>query len=569
MNGPYAGVNGGSRRIGGDFLPVADPPSFLMKPRTVTTVADKAAAAELRRRLRGLTPAQAEMMRQMMRLQATGDAMMATQWLLQLAREVPDHPEVLLWQGLRHVEAREWPAAVEALQRAAEADPDRFQLWCLLAHAQGEADDGAAARQSLRRAAACVRTAAEWLKLSLECDRQGFYDEALQAVEAQLRLDPSSAVGLLQRARCHKALGHSEAAAADYRRLIDTDREAARAWFGLLDLKTVAIGPAERQRLQALAGRPGLPPAERQMVDFALGKALEDAGEHAPALAAFHRANASVRASQPWDGAAFARRMAELQAAFQTGPAARAQLQGEEIIFLVGLPRSGSTLVEQVLASHSQVEGASELPYLGQVIDAESRRRGQPFPAWVDQADTADWTRLGQDYLRASARWRQSRPKSTDKLPDNWMWVGAVCAMLPQARVIDCRREPLETAWSCFKQLFGPGLANFSYDFDSLGQYTRACEALGDLFARRWPGQMRVQHYEALVAQPEAQIRELLAFCGLPFEEGCLHFHTAQRAIRTPSALQVRQPMVKTSNPAAAYGELLAPLRAALRGEVP
>ncbi len=540
-----------------------------MKPRPVAAAPDKAAAADLRRRLRGLSPAQAEMMRQVMRLQAAGDTLMATQWLLQLAREAPDHPEVLLWQGLRHVEARDWPAAVQILQRAAEAEPDSFRHWSLLARAQGEADDGPAARQSLRRAAACARTGAEWLKLGLECDRQGFYEDALQAVEAQLRLEPASAAGLLQRARCHKALGHSEAAAADYRRLIATNREAARAWFGLLDLKTVALDAAERQRLQSLSQQQGLPAAERQLIDFALGKALEDAGDPAAALAAFNRANASVRAAQPWDGAAFARRIAELQAVFQAGPASQARPQGEEVIFLVGMPRSGSTLVEQVLASHSQVEGASELPYLGQVLDAESRRRGQAFPGWVDRADADDWTRLGQDYLRASARWRQARPRATDKLPDNWMWVGAARAMLPQARVIDCRRDPLETAWSCYKQLFGPGLANFSYDFDSLGQYGRACEALGDLFARRWPEQVRVQSYEALVAQPGAQIRELLAFCGLPFEDGCLHFHTAQRAIRTPSALQVRQPMVKTSNPAAAYGDLLAPLRAALRGERP
>lgn len=508
-------------------------------------------------------------MRQVMRLQAAGDTLMAGQWLLQLAREAPEHPEVLLWQGLRRMEAREWPEAVASLQRAAEAEPGSFKHWCLLSHAQGEADDGPAALQSLRRAAACARTAAEWTKLSLECDRQGFYDDALLAAEALLRLERSSSVGLLQRARCHKALGHSEAAAADYRRLIEADREIARAWFGLLDLKTVPLGAAERLRLQSHAQRPGLPAAERQMIDFALAKALEDAGEHAAALAVFDRANASVRAAQPWDGAAFARHVAELATVFESGPKAHAQPQGGELIFLVGMPRSGSTLVEQVLASHSQVEGASELPYLGQVIEAESRRRGLSFPAWVDRADADDWTRLGQDYLRTSARWRQSRPKSTDKLPDNWKLVGAVCAMLPQARVIDCRRDPLETAWSCYKQLFAPGLANFSYDFDSLGQYGQACQALGDLFARRFPSQVRVQSYEALVAQPEAQIRELLAFCGLPFEEGCLSFHTAQRAIRTPSALQVRQPMVKTSNPAAPYGDLLTPLRQALQAARP
>jgi tetratricopeptide (TPR) repeat protein len=540
-----------------------------MKSRTASAPIDKAAAAELRRRLRGLTPSQAETMRQVMRLQAAGDTLMAGQWLLQLAREAPDHPEVLLWQGLRRMEAREWPEAVAFLKRAAEAEPASCKHWSLLGHAQGEAGDGPAALRSLRRAAACARSGAEWIRLSAECDRQGFYDDALQAVEAQLRLEGASSVGLLQRARCHKALGHSEAAAADYRRLIEADREIARAWFGLLDLKTVALDASERLRLQSQAQRPGLPAPERQMIDFALGKALEDAGEHAAALAVFERANASVRAAQPWDGAAFARHIAELEAVFEAGPPAQAQPQGGEIIFLVGMPRSGSTLVEQVLASHSQVEGASELPYLGQVIEAESRRRGMAFPAWVGRADADDWSRLGQDYLRASARWRQSRPKSTDKLPDNWKLVGAVCAMLPQARVIDCRRDPLETAWSCYKQLFAPGLANFSYGFDSLGQYGRACEALGDLFARRFPSQVRVQSYEALVAQPEAQIRELLGFCGLPFEEGCLSFHTAQRAIRTPSALQVRQPMVKTSKPAALYGELLGPLRLALHAARP
>jgi tetratricopeptide (TPR) repeat protein len=537
-----------------------------MKSRTASAPIDKAAAGELRRRLRGLTPSQAETMRQVMRLQAAGDTLMAGQWLLHLAREAPDHPEVLLWQGMSRVDAREWPQAVGYLQRAAEAEPASFRHWCLLGHAQAEADDGAAARQSLRRAAGCARTGAEWLKLSLECDRQGFYDDALTSIEAALRADGKSTVGLLQRARCNKALGHSEAAAADYRRLIEADLEVGRAWFGLLDLKTVALSPAEREQLQRHARRAGLSAAEHQMIDFALGKALEDAGEHASALAVFNRANAGVRASQPWDSAAFARQVAELQAVFRAGPSARAQPQGAEVIFLVGMPRSGSTLVEQVLASHSQVEGASELPYLGQVIEAESRRRGMAFPAWVDRADADDWTRLGKDYLRASERWRQSRPRATDKLPDNWKLVGAVCAMLPQARVVDCRRDPLETAWSCYKQLFAPGLANFSYDFDSLGQYGQACEALGDLFARRFPSQVRVQSYEALVAQPEAQIRELLAFCGLPFEAGCLSFHTAQRAIRTPSALQVRQPMVKTSNPAALYGDLLAPLHAALQG---
>jgi hypothetical protein len=364
--------------------------------------------------------------------------------------------------------------------------------------------------------------------------------------------------------RCHKALGHSEAAAADCRTLIGRGSEVAKAWFSLADLKTVPLTSAERLQLQHTAVNLQLPAADRQLLDFALGKVLEDAGDVAGALAALQRANASVRASQPWDAAAFDRHVAGLRRLALAGLPAQAQAQGAEVIFLTGMPRSGSTLIEQVLASHSQVEGASELPTLHQVIEAESRRRGRAFVDWAPQASSEDWTRLGQDYLRATARWRQHKQVATDKLPDNWQWVAAVRAMLPQARIVDCRRDPLETGWSCYKQLFAPSLANFSYDFDSLAQYWAACEGLGDLHARQHPEFVRVQRYEALIAEPQAQIRELLAFCGLAFEPACMEFHKAQRAIRTPSALQVRQPARQASTPAAAFGELLDPLRQAL-----
>jgi hypothetical protein len=257
--------------------------------------------------------------------------------------------------------------------------------------------------------------------------------------------------------------------------------------------------------------------------------------------------------------------MQALEATFSRSFARSDTDQGQEVIFLVGLPRSGSTLVEQVLASHPRVEGASELPYLQQVIEEESQRRRRPFPLWAAEASAADWTRLGRDYLRRSARWRQQRPIATDKLPDNWLFTGALRAMLPGARIVDCRREALQTCWSCYKQLFGPGLAAYSYDFESLAQFAVACERAGDAWTAREPGHVRVQHYEALIQDAEREIRALLAFCGLPFDPACLNAHTAQRAIRTPSALQVRQPMKRISAPADAYGALLDPLRTALQ----
>lgn len=527
------------------------------------------AAAAMRERLKGLTPPQAEMMRQVMRLHAAGDRLMATQWLLQLAREAPEHPEVNLWQGMRHVEARDWAQALPHLQRVAAARPADFTAQALLGTTLGRHGAGAQARASLERAMALAREPGQWLKLSIECDEFGDYALALRAVQGHLQLLPQSSLGLLQRSRVAKALGDSAQAAADARALISAGKELARAWFTLVDLKTVALTDEERALLQRHATDPGLLAQDRLLLDFALGKALEDAGDHAGALAALQRANAAVRRQTPWDAEGFERYRLALREAFEAdAPAPQAAAagpgQGEEIIFIVGLPRSGSTLVEQVLAAHPLVEGASELPYLNQVLEAESSRRGRAFPAWVHEATAEDWLRLGQQYLQASAAWRSTRPKATDKLPDNWQFAGAIRRMLPGARIIDCRRDALETSWSCYKQLFGPGLAAFSYDFDSLAQYWAACEAEGDRWAAAAPQAFRIQRYEALVAEPEAQIRELLAFCGLPFDAACLAFQRAERAIRTPSALQVRQPMKRASTPAAAYGELLQPLQAAL-----
>ena len=512
---------------------------------------------------RGLAKAQATQLKQAIDWLARGDTLMSGQLLLDLQRSAPEHAEVQRWAGLRHLRLGEWALAAAALEKASRGLPRDFGLWCELAKARDASFDFVGAGLALQSAAACATTAAHWLALSEECDRQGQLELALSSVERALALEPAAPVARLQRVRCCAALGRAEQAAADCRALIAAGQLGARAWFSLVDLKTVPLDAAELEQLRQAAGAASLPVGDRMLLDFACGRALEDAGRLAEALVHLQAGNAAARAGSPWDARAFDAEVQAVRSAFEA-PGPVAQPQGREVVFLVGMPRSGSTLVEQVLASHSMLEGASELPYLKLVIDEESQRRGAAFPRWVPQNSADDWTRLGRHYLALSARWRSRRPIATDKLPENWLLAGAALRMLPEARVVDCRRDALETCWSCYRQLFAPQRVGFTYDFGSLAAYWRACTDLGDFWVNQQPQRYRVQTYEALVREPEVQIRALLAFCDLPFEAACLAFHATQRAIRTASALQVRQPLSGASVRAAHYGSLLDPLRSAL-----
>lgn len=523
------------------------------------------AAALPREALRGLKPAQAQQLQRALGLLQSGERTLAGLLLLDLARSAPDHPEVLRARGVRHAQEAEWPQAADCLARASAQRPQDLPLLLQLARAQDESNDHVALARTMVAAETLARSGKDWFALSTEHDRAGHMHAAHACAERALAVAPDAAVARLQRARCATALGFGAQAAADCRHLIGRNELLARAWFMLADLKVERLTAGELTLLEATAVAPPatMPSEERLYLLFALGKALEDDGRHAAAFDALCRANTAASATRPWDAAAFQHTVDAVQAAFAgAAPAPEGAAPGREVIFLVGLPRSGTTLTEQILGSHARVEGASELPYLPRIIDAESRRRGKPYPHWVADASDADWARMGQEYLRLSARWRASKPIATDKLPDNWLYAPAALRMLPGARVVDCRRDPVETCWSCYKQLFGPGMVHFTYRFDDLAAYWRAYDGLCSWLARQLPGRFIVQRYEALVAEPEAQIRALLAACALDFDPACLQFHAAQRAIRTPSALQVRRPLVRTSTPGAGYGALLDPLRA-------
>lgn len=476
----------------------------------------------------------------------------------------PGHPEALRLQGILAYRCRRPDIARGCYQRALAQRPDDALLHSDLGSAHMACGDADAAFESWRCACALAPgEAMSWFNLGRNLQLQGRGAEAAEALEHACRLAPGllPAAVLLGDALSH--LGRLDEAAARYRAAIAHEPACGDAWRGLCNLRTHPFADGDAAVLHAQLQRGDLRPQDRIALGHALGRLLEERGEYPSALDALRAANDLQHRLAPWRVEAFDR---YVDAALEATAALPAPLDpglGGEAILIVGLPRSGSTLVEQVLAAHPEVEGASELPDLGEVLVAESRRRGVPYPAWVPQATAADWDRLGRDYLARTARWRERRPRFTDKLPENWKHAGVLRAMLPAATVLEVRRDPLETAWSCFRQQFLQQ-PHFSCRFEDLGAYLRGCARAMDLWRARDPARIHLFRYESLPEAPETATRQLLDACGLTFDPACLASHRAPRSVRTASAAQVRQPLRRDTARAAAYGALLDPLRAAL-----
>lgn len=477
----------------------------------------------------------------------------------------PRHPAVQRVQGLHALRRGDHAAAAAALQvAAAQLAPD-VVLQDQLARAQSGAGDSDAAFASWRRACEQFPDSAEaWFNLAGALGAHADVAAALDPLQRCVALAPEHRVARVMLGDTLAQLGRIDEAAAHYREVLRTRPDTGHAWWGLANLKTLRFEAHERAAMSAVLARPELPEHHRTVLGFALGKAHEDAGDHAAAYAAFVEANARMRRRLPWDARAFRSAMQRIRDAFERTPAGAPERGlGREVIFVVSLPRAGSTLVEQILAAHPQVEGACELGDVEAVIRAESARRRRDFPQWAATATPADWQRLGEDYLARTARWRMQRPRSTDKMPGNWIYTGAIRAMLPGARIVDCRRDTLETAWSCFRQVFAAG-QHWSYDLADVADYCKVHAATMAFWHARHPDHLREQVHEALLAEPEREIRALLEFCGLGFDPACLAFHRAPRAVRSASAAQVRQPLQASTARTAAYGDLLNALRAAL-----
>jgi len=515
-------------------------------------------------RLQGLDNDAAQRVVATARVLGLGRADQAAAQLAPVLVSYPDHPEVLrLHAGILSMrgEHREARAAIE---RAVELRPVDGLYRNTLGTVLGTAGDFDAAIQALHRACELQPDlASAWYNLGVmltRCVRNGEAAEALRrAVElAPDNMDARALLGDLLRMR-----GDMEASTSEYRKVLAERPWTGMAWWGLADLRNGALTSDDLERMRAALRDSRATDDDRIAIGFALAKALDEQGRYRESLDELKRANAIARLRQHWNARAFSISVDAANAAFASVPSgATNQDLGRKAIFIVGLPRSGTTLVEQILASHSRVEGAGELLDLPQVLAAESSRRGQPFPHWVAQMQPTDWKRLAERYLERTAHWRKRRPMFTDKLPNNWMYIGVIRAMLPSAHVVVCRRDPLETCFSCYRQHLAGN--EYTRTPEDLASFWRDFDRTAEHWAHLYPAHVYQHSYEALLIEPEQAIRKLLDFCGLPFEDACLHFHETIREVRSPSATQVRQPLRADTAHTQSYGTLIDPLRAAL-----
>ncbi|MFL6861614.1 MAG: sulfotransferase [Allosphingosinicella sp.] len=377
--------------------------------------------------------------------------------------------------------------------------------------------------------------------------RIGGYEEAIRLYQKVLEYRPEQPKVWMSFGHVLKTVGRTADGVAAYRRAIGLAPTLGEAWWSLANLKIVRLEPADVAAMEAALRRPGLADADRLHLHFALGKALEDAGEAERAFGHYAEGNRLRRAELDYDAdevtAHVDRSIALLTPAFLAARAGGG-CPAPDPIFVLGMPRAGSTLVEQILASHPLVEGTMELPDIPMLARRLSGPREEERYAERLAALTPEERRaLGEEYLeRTRVHRREDRPFFIDKMPNNWVHAGLIHLILPNARIVDARRHPLDCGFSNFKQHYARG-QGFSYALSDMGRYYADYVRLMAHVDALLPGRVHRVIHERLLDDPESEVRALLAFLGLDFDPACLAFHENKRAVRTASSEQVRRPI--------------------------
>ena len=404
------------------------------------------------------------------------------------------------------------------------------------------------------------------------CSRIGEYERSSEFYQALLEEYPDNAKVWLSYAHVLKTEGKREQCEAAYRKAIERDAGFGEAYWSLANLKTFRFTPDDIKNMNSQVARDSLEVSSRVQFHFALGKSAEDEGNHALSFKHYESGNTLHRSDLNYQSQQNTARAARMKSRFTADFFRDREGMGcteSGPIFIVGMPRAGSTLLEQILASHSMVEGTTELPDII-TLAKELRSRATEDEAGVYDGVLARMSRteleeLGRQYLERTRIHRKTdKPFFIDKMPNNFLHIGLIQVSLPNARIIDARRHPLACCFSNFKQYFARG-QSFSYSLKDVGHFYRDYVDLMDHYDAVLPARIHRVIYESLVNDTEGEVRSVLEYCGLPFEEGCLRFFENKRPVRTASSEQVRQPIYQSGvEQWRHYDAFLAPLRDAL-----
>jgi tetratricopeptide (TPR) repeat protein len=400
----------------------------------------------------------------------------------------------------------------------------------------------------------------------------GRITEAIALMDQGVTAHPNEERAWLLYGHLLREVGQQPGAIEKYHHVIQIRPQYGHAYSALANLKTYRFDPAEVAAMRVQLSGGALRRSERTHFEFALGKALEDEGRFEESFEHYANGNSLQRSVVAHDADAVTSDAKLIQTLFSREFFAERSGWGSasaEPIFIVGLPRSGSTLLEQILATHSQVEGTRELVYMPalafETVARPNQATSRPYPESLATLERNDFEALAARYLARVAVLRElARPRFVDKMLANFTHIGFIQLLFPNAAIIDTRRHPLACGFSCYKQQFARGFG-FTYDLSDMGRYYRDYAGLMDHFDAVLPGRVHRVHYEQVVADPDGEIRKLLDYCGLPFEAQCLQFHRNRRVVQTISSEQVRRPIYADSvDQWRNYEPWLEPMRKAL-----
>lgn len=488
----------------------------------------------------------------------------------EILRTDPENVTAMRLLAMLAVKLEQFRDAVILLKQVVALAPDYHAARLDLGHAQVEMnllDEAIATHKEAIRLEPFNYNAHIGLANALA--RSSQTQAAVASYQAAIEIKPEIAGSYLGLGNVLKTIGKQSEAIAAYRKGIEIKPGFAELYWSLSNLKTFRFERREIDAMQTLLDHNDISDNDAVHFSFALGKACDDAGDYDAAFAHYERGNSMRRAQESYDPVRTEDVGVSVRRVFDRDFVAKAKGHGHRgvhPIFIVGLPRSGSTLLEQILASHPMVEATHELPEGGRLIRFIDRQRSTKdrYPDAVTAMPLDFFETLGKRYDDETRRYRSGAPAFIDKMPNNFALLGLLALALPDATFINAMRDPLDTCFSCYRQLFARG-QSFAYDFEELGLYYLEYRRMMEHWHEVLPGRVLDVRYEDVVADLKGQVEVILQHCGLPWDDACLEFHSTDRAIRTASSEQVRQPIYSDAvGYAERYGKALDPLREAL-----